>query len=87
MAIAVLYEKEELKAIIKECLSEHQKEKAHELDELTTYSINQVAKMLSRSHPTIKNLVISGKISATNDGRITQAELNRYLSGKHTDGK
>lgn len=87
MAIAVLYEKEELKAIFKECLAEDRAAQEKKSAEFTTYTINQVANMLDRSHSTIKKLVKSGRIPVTNDNRITQLALNDYLSGLHTNNK
>jgi IS30 family transposase len=81
MEIAVIYQKEELKAIIKECLTEHEAETADKVSEIKSYSINQVAKQLGRHHSTIKKLIKTGQIVSTSDHRITQAELNRYLAG------
>ena len=81
MEIAVLYQKEELKAIIKECLSEHEAETMDKVSEIKSFSINQVAKKLGRHHSTIKKLVKTGQMNATSDHRITSAEINRYLAG------
>jgi IS30 family transposase len=79
--IAMIYRKEELKAIIKECLIEHETESAEKVSEIKSYSINQAAKQLGRHHSTIKKLIKTGQIVATSDHRITLAELNRYLAG------
>ncbi len=42
-------------------------------------SINQVAKLLGRSHHTISKLVLKGIIKTTADGQITESALNEYL--------
>lgn len=44
-----------------------------------TFSINKVSRMLKRKHSTVKDLVMSGAIKSTDDGRITQAAINDYL--------
>lgn len=43
------------------------------------FSINQVAKLLGRSHQTIKKLVLSGILRSTIDGRIPEDAINEYL--------
>lgn len=81
MEIAMIYQKDELKAIIKECLSEHEAETADKVSEIKSYSINQVAKKLGRHYSTIKKLIKTGQLKTTSDKRITLAELNKYLAG------
>ncbi len=44
-----------------------------------TYSINQVAKILQKGHETIKKFIHSGVINISADGRISEAELDRYF--------
>ncbi len=44
-----------------------------------TYTINQVSKMLGRSHRTITRLVELKVIPTTPDGLITQTAINNYL--------
>jgi IS30 family transposase len=80
MEIAIL-KKEELKSIIKECLSEHEAEAADKASEIKSYSINQTAKQLGRHFSTIKKLIKTGQLKSTSDNRITLAEINKYLSG------
>jgi hypothetical protein len=43
-----------------------------------TYSINQVAKMLRRSHKKIADMVISGLLKATSDNRIYESSIKEY---------
>jgi len=46
---------------------------------LETYSINQVAKKLRRSHHTIKAMVGDGIFKTTPDSRILASEVEKYL--------
>jgi hypothetical protein len=43
------------------------------------YTINQVSKLLGRSHVTIKRIVEKGLIKTTKDNLITEIEINNYL--------
>lgn len=43
-----------------------------------TFSINQVAKMLKRSHKKISNLVASGILKVTPDKRIYESSIREY---------
>ncbi|MBK5723160.1 hypothetical protein JGH11_20040 [Dysgonomonas sp. Marseille-P4677] len=43
-----------------------------------TYSINQVAKMLGRSHKKISDLVTTGMLKATPDRRIYESSVREY---------
>ncbi|WP_255491497.1 helix-turn-helix domain-containing protein [Dysgonomonas sp. ZJ279] len=43
-----------------------------------TYSINQVAKMLRRSHKKISDLVASGILKKTPDNRIHESSIREY---------
>jgi hypothetical protein len=74
------FTKDDLKQMIKESILEAEVEKDQQEDGSRTFSINQVAKNLHRSHTTIKKLVMSGQLKTTSDGRrITAHELNCYL--------
>ncbi|MBL7105682.1 MAG: hypothetical protein ISS18_15255 [Bacteroidales bacterium] len=74
----IVTEKENLKEILKAAIIEAEKEiKASKPDKL--YTINQVAKRLSRAHETINKLVKNGVISTTKDGLITESAINDYL--------
>ena len=45
------------------------------------YSINQVAKLLGKSHSTIKKYVLEGMIKTTKSGLISEEAINEYLNG------
>lgn len=69
---------QELKRIVKDALREvvNENRKPPKL-----YSINKVAKMLGRSHTTIKKQVESGQIKSTPDGLIPEDAIEEYLNG------
>lgn len=46
------------------------------------YYINQVAKMLNRSHATIKKMVANGVLKTTKNGMIAQSAIEAYLNGE-----
>lgn len=52
--------------------------KTTESDIERTFSINQVAKMLNRSHKKISDLVINGILKATPDNRIYESSIREY---------
>ena len=43
-----------------------------------TYSINQVARMMGRSHKKISDLVAAGVLKATADNRIFESSIKEY---------
>ncbi|GHU56793.1 hypothetical protein FACS189411_08370 [Bacteroidia bacterium] len=43
-----------------------------------TYSINQVAKMLRRSHKRVSDMVVAGLLKATADNRIYESSIKEY---------
>lgn len=45
-----------------------------------TYSINQVAKLLGRSHKKISDLVALGVLKTTPDNRIYESSIREYNS-------
>lgn len=53
----------------------------HAIDHLVTYSLGDAAKRLGISYPTLQRRIHGGKIRAV-DGRITGAEIRRYLTEK-----
>ena len=71
---------ETIKKIILSALQEHETQRKDKLSETKLYSINKVSKILGVSHTTVKNLVETETIKTTPDNKITQKELNRYLS-------
>jgi len=69
-----------IKAIIKNALKEYDMEQKEIQSETTLFSINKAAKILGVSHATVKKLVAKNTIKTTPDNKITEKELNRYLS-------
>ena len=43
-----------------------------------TYSINQVARMMGRSHKKISDLVAAGVLKATADNRVFESSIKEY---------
>ena len=52
--------------------------KPPESDVEKTYSINQVASMMGRSHKKISDLVASGVLKTTVDNRIFESSIKEY---------
>ena len=52
--------------------------KPPESDVEKTYSINQVARMMGRSHKKISDLVASGVLKTTVDNRIFESSIKEY---------
>jgi hypothetical protein len=76
-----IYSEDELKHLFIESLKEYEAQKASGLSIEKTFSINQVAVKLGRSHFTIKQLVKDGVLKTTSDQRrITAISLNEYLT-------
>ena len=69
----------ELMSVIKSAIREMKAEELKEKSSDKLYTINQVRKRLGKSHKTIKNLVLSGVISSTESGLISEAAINTYL--------
>lgn len=63
-----------LKEVFRELRSEEKKEGGVKL-----YSINQVRKILGRSHKTVTKLVRMGILEATVDNRISEEAIENYL--------
>ena len=74
----LITDKQSIKEIVKEAIREMDIEK--KTDEIILFSVHKVAKMLQRSDRTVKNLIKTGTIQSTPDGKITQTALNEYLS-------
>ncbi len=51
----------------------------HAIDDLVCYHFNEACERLGISYNTLKKRILEGKIEAI-DGRITGAEIRRYLS-------
>jgi IS30 family transposase len=74
----IITTKQELALVIRQELSAFQERK--QTQKLTkTYTINGVAKLLNRSHATIKKQVETGMLTTTKDGRISETEIEKYL--------
>jgi len=69
-----------IKAIIKSALKEFDIEQREIQSETRLFSINKAAKILGVSHATVKKLAANETIKTTPDNKITEKELNRYLS-------
>lgn len=65
----------ELETIIEKVLD--RKIKTEEIPE-KTYSINQVAKLLGRSHKKISDLVSLGILKTTVDNRVLESSIREY---------
>ena len=68
----------EFKNLIRSSLADFDQQKKKEGD-VTLFTINQVAKMLHKSHSTVKKLVERGILKATRDNRLTETAINDYL--------
>ena len=73
---------ESIKEIIITALKEYDTRKAEIKSETKVFSINKISKILGVSHTTVKNLVENETLKTTSDNKITEKELNRYLSNK-----
>ena len=71
---------ETIKAIMIKALEEYEIQRNEKLSENKVFSINKVSKILGVSHSTVKNLVGNETLKTTPDNKITEKELNRYLS-------
>ncbi len=76
----ILTTPEEIKEIILTALKEYDEIKTNRESETKLFTINKVAKILGVSHSTVKKLVENETINTTPDNKITEKELNRYLS-------
>lgn len=79
--IITIYSRDEMKNIFIEGLKEYEAMKAALPSKEITFSINQVAKRIRRSHSTVKQLIKKGLLKPTSDQRrISAYALNEYLS-------
>ena len=75
----------DMKDIIKEALREHDQENKKK-DEILFYSAHRAAKILKRSDRTILRLIRDGIIKATQDNRISNVELEKYINNSNDTG-
>ena len=72
--------RDELKNIFIEGMREYEAQKAALIAIEQTFSINEVAKRLNRSHATIVKLIREGILVTTSDQRrVTAISVNNYL--------
>jgi len=69
-----------IEAIILKALKKYDTEQREIQSETRLFSINKAAKILGVSHATVKKLVANETIKTTPDNKITEKELNCYLS-------
>jgi hypothetical protein len=75
-----IYSEDELKHLVIESLKEYEAQKASTPSVGKTFSINQAAKMLHRSHSKVKNLITEGFLKTTSDERrVTAISVDEYL--------
>lgn len=71
---------QDIKCLMKDAITEHEKEKAVNVSLTKVFSFNQVAKKLGVSHSTVKKLVKEGILKTTADQRKIPAwAVNEYL--------
>jgi len=78
--------KEELKSTLKSVLQEYEKEKDDKKN-VKLLSINQVAKILGRSHATIKKAAMQGLLHTSIDGRVPMWSVEEFLRQEKNDKK
>jgi transposase len=71
---------ESIKQIFLSALNEHETQKSEIKSQTKLYSINKVAKILGVSHTTVKKLIETQTLKTTPDNKITEKQLNTYLS-------
>ena len=69
-----------IKAIIITALEEFNSSQNEKSSTNKLFSVNKAAKILGVSHATVKKLVARETLKATSDNKITEKEINRYLS-------
>jgi transposase len=75
--------KDELLELIIQSMRIYEAEKAATISVEQTFSINEVAKRLHRSHATIKGFICDNVLETTSDKRRIKAQsLNEYLNSK-----
>ena len=73
---------EQIESIIIGALKRYDSEKQNKESNLKVLTINQVAKALHIGHTSVGNLIKNGILKATENNKIRQTELDRYLSNK-----
>jgi hypothetical protein len=73
---------QQIESIVFNALEKFEAAKKKDTSTLKLLSVNQVAKALSLGHTTVKNLITKGLLKATENNKIRQSELDRYLENK-----
>lgn len=73
---------EELAKVIEAVMTKIEAKKKKGVGE-KLFSINKTAKLLGKSHTTIKKLAMKGIIRTTATGLISESAIEDYLEGKH----
>ncbi len=73
---------EQIESIVYSALEKFEAAKKKDISTLKLLSVNQVAKALGKGHTTVKNLIVKGLLKATEDNKIRQSELDRYLKNQ-----
>jgi ABC-type taurine transport system substrate-binding protein len=76
----ILTTPEDIEKIVLKALTAHENKKSEIQSQTKLFSINKVAKILGVSHTTVKHLVENQTLKTTPDNKITEKELNCYLS-------
>lgn len=79
--IKILTSKEDLTEVIESIMQKIESRKQKGVGE-KLYYINQVAKMLGKSHATIKKACLAGLIRTTVDGQIPHSAIEDYIKAK-----
>lgn len=76
----ILVSPKTIKAIMIKALEEFNTLQNERTSEHRLFSINKASKILGVSHATVKKLVANETLKTTPDNKITEKEINRYLS-------
>lgn len=76
MALAISIEHQELRRLLVEAARQGAN---HAIDDLVCYHFNEACERLGVSYNTLKKRIAEGKLRSV-DGRITGAEIRRYLN-------
>ncbi|MFN8258127.1 MAG: hypothetical protein U0W24_20730 [Bacteroidales bacterium] len=76
----ILVSPKTIKAIVISALEEFNTLQNERTSENRLFTINKASKILGVSHATVKKLVANETLKTTPDNKITEKEINRYLS-------
>jgi predicted transcriptional regulator len=78
----IILPKKELEVTLYAVLDDFEKKKLKKEQEEKSFSINQVAKRIGRSHTKTKQLINSGILKSTKDGRVLESSIIGYFSNE-----